>query len=458
MRPPVRPMTPPSLHQSVVVVGGGFAGLTLIQHVHRDAAKIVLIDRRDHHVFQPLLYQVATAALSPDEIAEPTRSILRNARNVTVRLDEAIGVDPARRQLLLREGGSLGYDYLVLATGVEYDYFGHDTWTAFAPSLKTLRDAAEIRGRLLLAFEHAENCPNPDLRRRLLTIVLVGGGPTGVELAGSIAELARFALKRDFRNIDPTTARIILLEAGPHLLPGFQPKVRVYAEKSLQRLRVEVRLNTPVEMIDADGVAARGERIDASVVIWCDGGKAAPIAACLGASTTRKGAIRVAPDLSVSGISNIFAIGDVAALDDKDGKPLPLLAPVAKQEGAYVARVIRRQLEGKAPPAAFRYRDPGSLAIIGRSSAAVDFGFVQITGFVGWLVWAFAHIFFLIGFRSRIAVFLEWSWQWVTYARGARLIIAPAEAGRDCRARPPLSSSPVASPRPAAPPNSQWPA
>ena len=230
MSPPVRPITPPSLQPTVVVVGGGFAGLALIQHLRIAPVNIVLIDRCNHHVFQPLLYQVATAALSPDEIAEPTRSILRNARNVTVRLDEAIGVDPARRKLLLREGGSLGYDYLVLATGVEYDYFGHDTWTAFAPSLKTLRDAAEIRGRLLLAFEHAENCPNPDLRRRLLTIVLVGGGPTGVELAGSIAELARFALKRDFRNIDPTTARIILLEAGPHLLPGFHPKLRVYAE------------------------------------------------------------------------------------------------------------------------------------------------------------------------------------------------------------------------------------
>ena len=454
MRPPVRPITPPSLHQTVVVVGGGFAGLTLIQHLRHAPVNIVLIDRCNHHVFQPLLYQVATAALSPDEIAEPTRSILRNARNVTVRLDEAIGVDPARRQLLLREGGSLGYDYLVLATGVEYDYFGHDTWTAFAPSLKTLRDAAEIRGRLLLAFEHAENCPNPDLRRRLLTIVLVGGGPTGVELAGSIAELARFALKRDFRNIDPTTARIILLEAGPHLLPGFHPKLRVYAEKSLQRLRVEVRLNTPVEMIDADGVAARGERIDASVVIWCAGVKATPIAACLGASTTRKGAIRVAPDLSVPGISNIFAIGDVAALDEKDGKPLPLLAPVAKQEGAYVAHVIRRQLEGKAPPAAFRYSNPGSLAIIGRSAAAVDFGFVQITGFVGWLVWAFAHIFFLIGFRSRIAVFLEWSWQWVTYGRGARLIVGSEGLGRHGEARS-IPSPPVVFSRSAAPPKSK---
>src|SRR3954467_1982249 len=355
--------------------------------------------------------------------------------------------------VLLREGGSLAYDYLVLATGVEYDYFGHDTWTPFAPSLKTLQDAAEIRRRLLLTFEHAENCPDPNLRRRLLTFVLVGGGPTGVELAGSTAELARFALKRDFRNIDPTKARIILVEAGPQLLTGFHPKLASYAKAALERLRVEVRLNTPVEMVDADGVVARGERIDASVVIWCAGVKATPIAACLGTPTTRKGAITVAPDLSVPGTSNIFAIGDVAGVNDQAGKPLPLLAPVAKQEGAYVARVIRCQLEGKAPPPAFRYRDPGSLAIIGRSAAAVDFGFVQITGFVGWLVWAFAHIFFLIGFRSRIAVFLEWSWQWVTYARGARLIVGPVGAGRDGEVRS-IPSSPVASTRSAAPPKS----
>src|SRR3954468_15287298 len=312
----------------------------------------------------------------------------------------------------------------------------------------------EIRRRLLLAFEHAENCPDPNLRRRLLTFVLVGGGPTGVELAGSTAELARFALKRDFRNIDPTKARIILVEAGPQLLTGFHPKLASYAKAALERLRVEVRLNTPVEMIDVDGVVARGERIDASVVIWCAGVKATPIAACLGAPTTRKGAITVAPDLSVPGTSNIFAIGDVAGVNDQAGKPLPLLAPVAKQEGAYVARVIRSQLEGKAPPPAFRYRDPGSLAIIGRSAAVVDFGFVQITGFVGWLVWAFAHIFFLIGFRSKIAVFLEWSWQWVTYARGARLIVGPAKAGRDFQARPPPPSSPVVFPPSAAPPKS----
>src|SRR5829696_3339516 len=294
MRPPVRPITPPSLQQTVVVVGGGFAGLTLIQHLRIAPVNIILIDRCNHHLFQPLLYQVATAALAPDEIAEPTRSILRSARNVTVRLDEAIGVDPARRHVLLREGGSLAYDYLVLATGVEYDYFNHDKWIPFAPSLKTLQDAAEIRRRLLLAFEHAENCPDPGFQRRLLTIVLVGGGPTGVELAGSTAELARFALKRDFRNIDATKARIILLEAGPQLLTGFPPKLTAYARKALERLRVEVRLNTPVETIDADGVVARGERIDASVVIWCAGVKATPIAACLGASTTRKGAIRVA--------------------------------------------------------------------------------------------------------------------------------------------------------------------
>src|SRR5580704_717299 len=301
MRPPVQPTRTPAQRQSVVVVGGGFAGLNLIQHLSDAPVNIVLVDRCNHHLFQPLLYQVATAALAPTEIAEPTRSILRNARNVTVRLDEAIGVEPGRRQILLRAGGSLAYDYLVLATGVEYDYFGHDTWTPFAPSLKTLQDATEIRCRLLLAFEHAESCPDPDLRRRLLTIVLVGGGPTGVELAGSIAELARFALKRDFRNIDPTKARIILVEAGPHLLAGFHEKLVAYAETALERLHVEVRLNTPVKGIDA------------SVVHWCAGVKATPIAAWLGTPTTRTGAIKVEPDLSVPGVPNIFVIGDVAA-------------------------------------------------------------------------------------------------------------------------------------------------
>jgi NADH dehydrogenase len=453
MTPPVQRTRLPSQRQRVVIVGGGFAGLTLIQHLRHTPVDIVLIDRCNHHLFQPLLYQVATAALAPDEIAQPTRSILRNERNVTVRLDEAVGVDPARRQVLLRQGGSLAYDYLVLATGVEYDYFGHDTWATFAPSLKNLQDAIGIRRRLLLAFEHAENCPDPDVRRRLLTIVLVGGGPTGVELAGSIAELARFTLKRDFRNIDPTTARILLLEAGPQLLTGFHPKLAAYAKTALERLRVEVRLNTPVETIDADGVVGPGERIHASVVIWCAGVKATPIAACLGVPTTRKGAISVAPDLSVPGTSNVFAIGDVAALDSQAGKPLPMLATVAKQQGAYVAGVIRRRLESKAPPPAFRYHDPGSLAIIGRSAAAVDFGFVQLTGLIGWLVWAFAHIFFLIGFRNKIAVFLEWSWQWATYARGARLIVGPAGAGRDGEPRP-LPSSAMVFPPSAGPPNS----
>ncbi|HEY8288048.1 MAG TPA: NAD(P)/FAD-dependent oxidoreductase, partial [Acetobacteraceae bacterium] len=384
---------------NVVVVGGGFAGLTLIHQLRGAPVNIVLVDRCNHHVFQPLLYQVATAALSPAEIAEPTRSILRNARNVTVMLDEAIGVDRANRRLLLREGRGLPYDYLVLATGVEYDYFGHDDWAAFAPCLKTLQDADEIRRRILLAFEHAEICPNPDLQRRLLTIVLIGGGPTGVELAGSIAELARFALRRDFRHIDPTKARIILLEAGPHLLPGFNENLSAYARTALARLHVDVRLKTPAEAIDATGLVAGGERIDAGVVIWCAGVKGTQPGAWLEAPLTRKGTIQVAPDLSVPGAADIFVIGDLAAVAHQGSKPLPQVAPVAKQQGAYVARVIRGRLDGKPPPPPFRYSDPGSLAIIGRSAAVVDFGFVRLTGFVGWLVWGFAHIFFLIDFR-----------------------------------------------------------
>jgi len=433
------PMAAPAMtdmrRPRVVVVGCGFGGLTLIRHLRHAPVDIVLIDRCNHHVFQPLLYQVATAALSPGEIAEPSRSILRRARNVTVMLDEMIGIDRAHREVLLREGAPLAYDYLVLATGVEYDYFGHDEWAEFAPSLKTLQDATEIRRRLLLAFEHAEISTNPDEQRRLLTIVLIGGGPTGVELAGSIAELARFALRRDFRNIDPTKAHIILLEAGPHLLPGFHASLSAYAKSALERLHVDVRLKTPAEAIDETGLVAGGARIDAGIIVWCAGVRARQLSAWLEAPVTPKGTVKVGPDLSVPGAASIFVIGDAAAADTQDGRNLPQVAPVAKQQGDYVARVIGNRLAGKAPPSPFRYRDPGSLAIIGRSAAVVDFGFIRFTGLLGWLVWGFAHIFFLIDFRSRIAVFLEWAWEWLTYARGARLIVGSSRIGRhDSRA------------------------
>lgn len=410
--------------QRVVIVGSGFGGLSLILKLQRVPVDITLVDRRNYHLFQPLLYQVATAALSSTEIAYPTRSIFRNARNVTVLLDEAVGVDLDARKLLLRDNQPLGYDVLVLATGVEYDYFGHPEWRDIAPSLKDLSDAQEIRRRLLLAFEHAESCPDAAERRRRLTFVLVGGGPTGVELAGSIAELARFALRRDFRNIDPRSTRVVLLEAGPRILAGFSASLSAYATHALERMGVEVRTNSPVRHIDASGVSTDGAHIASTLVVWCAGVRGVQVGDWLGVATARNGRLPVEPDLSVADHPEIFVLGDVAAATDRSGRSLPQLAPVAKQQGGYVAMAIKARLGGRTP-APFRYKDPGVLAIIGRSAAVVDFGAVRLTGFAGWLVWVFAHILFLIGFRNRVAVFLDWAWEWLTYARGARLIVTP---------------------------------
>jgi NADH:ubiquinone reductase (H+-translocating) len=407
----------------IVVVGGGFAGLDLVRQLDHAAADITLVDRQNHQVFPPLLYQVATAALSPAEIAEPTRSILRHQRNVTVRMGEVVGVDIQSREVLLHDGGRIGYDILVLATGVVYNYFGHDDWRPHAASLKTLADATFIRRLLLLAFEGAEAVGDPQQHRKLLTFVVVGGGPTGVELSGSIAELARFSLRRDFRNIDPAAAHVILVEAGGRLLSGFADRLSAYAQRALAKLGVEVRLNAEITAIDAAGVQTSTGRIDAAVVLWCAGVKATPVAEWLGIAPGRHGAVPVAADLSVPGHPEIFVIGDVAGVHGPDGKPLPQVAPVAKQQGVYVASVIRSRLAGAEPPPPFVYRDPGSLAIVGRSAAVVDFGKLKFTGFIGWVVWGCAHIFFLIGFRSRVAVFLNWLWEWATYARGARLIV-----------------------------------
>jgi NADH:ubiquinone reductase (H+-translocating) len=412
--------------QRVVVVGSGFGGLSLMLKLQSAPVDITLVDRRNYHLFQPLLYQVATAALSSTEIAHPTRSIFRNARNVTVLLDEAVGVDLGARKLLLRDNQPLEYDVLVLATGVEYDYFGHPEWRHVAPSLKDLSDAQEIRRRLLLAFEHAESCPDAAEQRRLLTCVMVGGGPTGVELAGSIAELARFALRRDFRNIDPRSTRVVLLEAGPRILAGFPTSLSAYATRALERMGVEVRTNSPVRHIDATGVSTDDAHIASTLVVWCAGVRGGLAGDWFGGATARNGRLPVEPDLSVADHPEIFVLGDVAAATDRSGQLLPQLASVAKQQGSYVARAIKARLEGRTP-APFRYKDPGALAIIGRSAAVVDFGAVRLTGFAGWLVWVFAHILFLIGFRNRIAVFLDWAWEWLTYARGARLIVTPRQ-------------------------------
>lgn len=406
----------------IIVVGGGFGGLTLARKLHGHGAGIILVDRRNYHLFQPLLYQVATAALPAEDIAEPLRSLLRDDRDVSVLLDEAIGLDLPNRKLKLRDAGEVEYDMLVLATGVQYNYFGHPEWAAWAPSLKSLSDAAEIRRRILLAFEEAENTPDAERRRRLMTFVLVGGGPTGVELAGSIAELARFELSRDFRRIDPASAHVVLVEAGPKLLAGFADRLSDYALRTLQRLGVDVRLSTSIDSIDETGAATKSGHIAAGLVVWCAGVRGTPIAEWLGVPCTRQGTVTVMPDLSVPGHPEVFVVGDLAHLPMPDGGPLPQVATVAKQEGAYVADVIAARLAGRAAPPEFQYRDPGSLAIIGRAAAVVQMGRLRLTGFAGWLVWVFAHIFFLIGFRNRTAVFLAWAWEWFTFRRGARLI------------------------------------
>ena len=388
----------------------------------RTPVDVLVIDRHNYHLFQPLLYQVATAALSPADIAEPIRAVLRRQRNATVLLDEVIGVDPAARAVKTRRGTRQPYDWLILATGSRYTYFGHADWPSRAPGLKSLDDATLIRRHTLLAFEEAEAASDPMLRQRLLTFVLIGAGPTGVEMAGALAELAHATLSRDFRNINPQTARIILVEAGPRVLAGFPEKLSAFAVHSLERMGVEVLLDTPIEAIDDRGVTAKTRRIEAANVIWCAGVEASPVARWLDMPAARGGRMQVAPDLSVPGHPEIFVVGDAAFVTGPGGEPLPGLAPVAKQQGTYVGELITRRVRGDPVPPPFRYRDEGALATIGRHSAIADFGWVRLTGFVAWVIWGIVHIFFLIGFRNRASVFLNWVWAWVTYGRGARLI------------------------------------
>ena len=405
-----------------MIVGAGFGGLMAARGLARAPVDVLVIDRHNYHLFQPLLYQVATAALSPADIAEPIRAVLRRQRNATVLLDEVIGVDPAARAVKTRRGTRQPYDWLILATGSRYTYFGHADWPSRAPGLKSLDDATLIRRRVLLAFEEAETASEPALRQRLLTFVLVGAGPTGVEMAGALAELAHATLSRDFRNINPQTARIRLVEAGPRVLAGFPEKLSAFAVHSLERMGVEVLLDTPIEAIDDRGVTAKSGRIEAANVIWCAGVEASPVARWLDMPATRGGRMQLAPDLSVPGHPEIFVIGDAAFVTGPGGEPLPGLAPVAKQQGTYVGELITRRVRGDPVPPPFRYRDEGSLATIGRHSAIADFGWVRLTGFVAWVIWGIVHIFFLIGFRNRASVFLNWVWAWVTYGRGARLI------------------------------------
>jgi NADH dehydrogenase len=405
-----------------VVVGAGFGGLEAARKLARAPVDVTVVDRHNYHLFQPLLYQVATAALSPADIAEPIRVVLRHQQNATVLLDEVIGVDTAARRVETRFGPPQNCDYLVLATGSQYAYFGHEDWPRLAPGLKSIDDATLIRRRMLLTFEEAETVTDPAIRRRLLTFVLVGAGPTGVEMAGALAELAHATLSRDFRHINPQTAHILLVEAGPRVLSGFPEKLAAFARRSLEKMGVEVLVDTPIEAIDQAGVVAKGKRIEAANVIWCAGVEASPVARWLDISAGRGGRVRVAPDLSVPGHPEIFVIGDAALVAGPDGAPLPGLAPVAKQQGQYVGGLIEHRVRGEPAPAPFRYRDEGTLATIGRHSAIADLGRIKLTGWIAWVLWGIVHIFFLIGFRDRMAVFLNWIWAWLTYGRRARLI------------------------------------
>ena len=406
----------------VLVVGAGFGGLETVHRLAGAPVRVTIVDRRNHHLFQPLLYQAATASLAPSEIAWPIRHLFRRRRDVTTLLASVEAIDTAARKLNLDDGSTLGYDTLVLATGARHAYFGHDSWEPFAPGLKTLEDATAIRGRILLAFEQAEREPDERKRAALMTFAIVGGGPTGVELAGAIAELARATLPTDFRRIDTREARIVLVEAGPRVLPAFAEDLSAYARRSLERLGVQVVLGQAVSECSAEGVVYGSERLAAATIIWAAGVQSSPAAQWLGAPADKAGRLKVEPDLTVPGHPEIFAIGDAAIVLRPDGRPVPGIAPAAKQEGAYVARVIRARLAGAPAPPPFRYKHAGDLATIGKRRAVIDFGWIKLRGPIAWWLWGFAHIYFLIGVRNRLSVALNWLWIYARDQRSARLI------------------------------------
>ena len=407
----------------VVIAGAGFGGLEAAKRLSGKDVDVTIIDRRNHHLFQPLLYQVATASLSPADIAAPIRSILKNARNVRVLLDALCAIRPDVGHVLLESGRALPYDSLILATGSRVSYFGRDDWARHAPGIKSIEDATAVRRRVLLALERAETEHNRTARDALLTFVVIGGGPTGVEMAGAIAELARQSVSRDFRSITPHCSRVVLIEAGSRLLPTFPEFLSKRTAASLRQLGVEIRLGMPVTEIGSHHVRVGRAPIMAYTVVWAAGVPASPAAEWLGARADRSGRIIVARDLSVPDHANIFAIGDTAACPDGRGGMLPGVAPVAKQQGRYVAdRILGRTA------ASFRYRDYGNLATIGRSRAVADLGRVRLWGWPAWLMWCVAHVWFLVGFRSRLSVVLNWAWNYFTFGRGARLITGPVEA------------------------------
>lgn len=412
----------------VVIIGGGFGGLYAAKSLKNAPVKVTLIDKRNFHLFQPLLYQVATGTLSPADISAPLRGILSHNKNTQVAMGEVLDIDPEQQKLIL-QNEELNYDTLIVATGVSHHYFGNEQWADVAPGLKTVEDALEMRRRIFMAFEAAEKESNPEKRRAWLTFVVVGGGPTGVELAGALAEIAYSTLKNDFRNIDTTEAQILLLEGMDRILPPYPPELSAKTEASLVDLGVTVRTKTLVTNIENDVVTIRqGEQIEeipAKTILWAAGVKASRMGQVLakstGAELDRTGRVVVQPDLSVAGYPNIFVIGDLANLADKDGKPLPGVAPVAIQEGKYVANLIKNRLVDKSLPA-FCYQDYGSLAVIGRNAAVVNFPFLRLTGFIAWLIWLFVHIYYLIEFDNKVVVFIQWGWNYLTRKRGARLI------------------------------------
>ena len=412
----------------VVILGAGFGGLAAARALARTPAEVTVVDRRNYHLFQPLLYQVATAALSPADIAWPIRSILSRQKNARVQLGRVVGIDRDHREVVL-EDRRIGFDHLVIATGARHSYFGMDEWEEAAPGLKKIADATHIRERVLLAFERAEVTEDPVERQRLLTFVVVGGGPTGVEMAGAVAELANHALAADFRAIDPMDTRVVLVEGGGRVLAQFPPELSAKAHAQLERLRVEVRLGMPVQHCGPEGVTVGEEKIAARTVIWAAGVIASPAAKWLGAKHDRAGRVQVTPELRVPDWPDVYAIGDTVSLQGADGRPVPGIAPAAKQMGAYVGRMIDAKIRGRAHPAPFRYRHQGSLATIGRKAAVADLGWIKLSGFPAWVLWAVAHVWFLIGWRNRMVVALNWMWNYVTFERGARLIAgSPEEA------------------------------
>lgn len=416
---------PPAPH--VIILGGGFAGLYAAKALRTAPVRITLIDRRNHHLFQPMLYQVATAALSPSNIASPIRSILRHQMNVEVVLGEAARLDVDARSVHLVDGSSIYYDYCMVATGARHSYFGHDQWEGSAPGLKNLEDALAIRRRILLAFEAAERERDLVRRQQLLTFVVIGGGPTGVEMAGAIAEIRRYALRRDFRHIDPRDASVLLLEGGPRLLTSYPPEQSDWAKQALRHLGVDVRTDTLVTSVDPDAVQAAGWTIPTRTVVWAAGNVASPLTHSLGAPLDRQGRVQVEPDCTIPGHPEVFVLGDAAAFEHQGNAPLPGICPVAIQMGGYAARAIRNDLAGRPRPP-FHYLDKGQLAVIGRGRAVADIRRFGFHGFSAWLTWIFVHIFFLIGFRNRVLVMLQWAWSYFTYGLGARLIYGESSA------------------------------